>query len=55
MINKIIFIIFISCYLIGQVAPYQRPYNIDDNSVWQKTYNFELDKRVVVKFDLDNY
>ena len=40
--------------LVAQVAPYQVPYNIDNNSVWQKTYNFELDKRVVVKFDLDD-
>ena len=54
MINKVITIIFMSYYLVAQVVPYQIPYNIDDNSVWQKTYNFELDKRVVVKFDSDD-
>ncbi len=37
--------------LLGQVVTYQAPYNINNKSVWQKTYNFELDKRVIVKFD----
>ena len=50
-----------SCYLIGQVAPHQMPYDIEsiqkgieNKFVWQKTYNFESDKRVIVKFDLNN-
>ena len=54
MINKVVIIIFMSYHLVAQVVPYQIPYNIDDSSVWQKTYNFELDKRVVVKFDSNN-
>ena len=54
MVNKIITIIFLSYVLVGQVAPYQIPYNINDNSIWQKTYNFELEKRVIVKFDSGN-
>ena len=43
-----------SYFSVGQVAPYQIPNDIDDSSVWQKTYSFESDKRVVVKFDLDD-
>ena len=54
MINKIFIIFFMSYFSVGQVAPYQIPNDIDDSSVWQKTYSFESDKRVVVKFDLDD-
>ena len=53
MINKIIFIIFICYYLIGQVAPYKLPYDINNHYVWEKTYNFSSEQRVVVKFDLN--
>ena len=61
MINRIIFIILTSCYLVGQVAPDKMPYNIEsiqkgveNKFIWQKTYNFESDKRVIVKIDSDN-
>ena len=61
MINNIIFISSIVYFLIGQVAPYQIPNSpelikkgINNKFVWQKDYNFQSDRRVIVNFDSNN-
>ena len=46
---------------MGQVAPFQLPYNIDSKEiinnkyVWQKTFSFNSDRRVIVKFDSNDF
>ena len=43
-----------SYYLLGQVAPFELPYDIDNKYIWQKTYSFDAERRVIVKFDSNN-
>ena len=40
--------------LLGQVAPFELPYDIDNKYIWQKTYSFDAERRVIVKFDSNN-
>ena len=61
MINNIIFTSSIVYFLIGQVAPYQIPDSleliekgINNKFIWQKDYNFQSDRRVIVNFDSNN-
>ena len=54
------FIIFIFSYLIGQVAPYKIPYDINSYEIFdspyiiEKAYSFKSERRIIVKFDLDD-